>query len=417
MTFLLLLPPLLAQGSGGYLEARVHGYLGVEGTPVEAVERLRPELAHPLSDRVLVASTVSLALTQGRSLQEELERTLEASDLGPVLESMDCAWPQETNPSLRISELSDYLSVERLYLDAYLPHADLRLGRQAINWGSALMINPTDPFPQVLLTEPWAERSGVNALRATVPVGQQHQVQAVVGTDDVFQDPRFAGRGTANLLGTDVSLVGAWQPDVDRTLVGLDLRGTLGVGFWLEGALHLDTTGETDPYEELAVGVDYSFPVLDALVVQAQYYRNGNGSQDAVPMASSLEGTVEGPTCGGVALFDGAVASDPFAPVFTGTDYGLLSASLSINPSWSTSLLAFQNLGDGSALAVPMVSTYPRGWLELALAAQVPFSTWGDGGELHPSSQDLLLDTALGSADLSGLVPDATLIAWSRFSF
>ena len=47
-----------------------------------------------------------------------------------------------------------------------------------------------------------------------------------------------------------------------------------------------------DPYQDamagylgalligLAVGVDYSFPVLQTLVVGAQYYRNGSGATD-----------------------------------------------------------------------------------------------------------------------------------------
>ena len=51
--------------------------------------------------------------------------------------------------------------------------------------------------------------------------------------------------------------------------------------------------------EEVAVGIDYSWPVLDGLLVRAQYYRNGTGNTH--PPADSartpLNEAIEMPTC------------------------------------------------------------------------------------------------------------------------
>jgi len=420
MATLLLSAPAHAQEARGFVEVRAHASIGVDGEPIQVIERVRPEFSTEISDRVALSTTVEPGLTQGRNLQEELERTLSASDLGPILDALGCTWPEPDNPFLGVSGVDDYLRVERLYLDVYLPWADLRLGRQALQWGSAFLVNPTDPFPEVLLVEPWRPRAGVNSLRATVPIGDAHQVQAVVGTDDAFRKVRLAGRATVNALETDFSVVGAYREESSDGLVGLDIRGTLGVGFWVEGAVHL----REDPYEEIAVGVDYSFPVLDMLVVTGQYYRNGAGSKEIDPadLTSGISTAVEPPDCGDAGdLFETDAEPDPFAPFFSGRDYGLLSVMLAISPEVSATALWVQNLGDGSGLLVPMLSTFPTGWLEVSLVGQIPLSLWGDGGELHPATEDLVMSVDTGAdpieVDMNGLVPDATLILSTQVNF
>lgn len=415
-----------AQEAQGFAEVRAHYNLGVDGVPWELVERVRPSFYTAITERVVLSATVEATLHEGRDLQTEVARTLDESDLGPLLDLAGCEWPEEANEAFDINEASDYLSVDRLYLDTYLPFADVRVGRQAVNWGSALMVNPTDPFPEVLLTEPWKPRAGVNALRVTVPVGEFHQIQGVVGTNSALTKLRAAVRGTVNLGLTDVSVVGAYRQESEDGIVGMDVRGTLGVGFWAEGAAHLRTQDKGGPYEEIALGIDYSFPVLNTLVVSGQYYHNGAGAlEQTTPSAAAAFTAIEPPSCAGVDLFGAgdadAAAADPFAPFFSGTDYTMLSVALGVNESINVSGLWVQNLGDGSALAVPVVSMAPNGWLEVSASAQIPFSTWGDGGELHPSEDDLMLSFDTGGApltvDLSGLAADATFIVWTRVNF
>lgn len=417
----------------GFVEVRAQVQAGVEGNPLLMVERFRPTFAANLSDRVALSSTLELNLSQGRRTQTELQSLIEDSALGPALDAAQCTWPTEDNETLWVSELGDYLYVDRLYVDVYLPRTDIRAGRQALQWGSALMVNPSDPFPQVLLLTPWLPRAGVNSVRASVPLGEAHQLQAVVGADDDFRALRAAGRGTLNLFETDFSVVGAYRQGLteaaaDTAIAGLDIKGTLGVGFWLEGVVHLDLSeGPADPYSEVAVGLDYSFPVLEMLIVQAQYYRNGAGSAafDASSSTGGLADAVAMPTCTGVDLADalGAGADtaepDPFAPRFTGRDYLMSALSLGLTRDLSLSGAWVQNLGDGSGMVVPTVTVLPTGWLELGAAAQLPMSLTGESGELRPSDEDLVLSDPNGATllDLSGLVPTATFLVWTRASF
>lgn len=396
----------------GYSEVRAQAFVGVDGVPVAAVERLRPELSARLGERLLLSSTVELGFAQGRRTSDELRRTFDEAGLTPLLDAAGCTWLEPANELLGISVADDYLRVERLYVDAYLPFADVRIGRQALHWGSAVMVNPTDPFPEVLLTEPWRERAGVNAARVTIPLGDLRQVQAIVATNDAFTEPRLAGRASVNVLGADIAASGSWLPVDEAGLVGLDIKGTAGVGYWVEAALHV----RSELYEEVAVGIDYSFPVLESLVVSAQYYRNGGGGDDAV--ATPFDTGATGLVCEDPELFGTAEPADPFASTFRGRNYGLVSVGVGVVPELSASALWIQNFDDGTALAVPSVSWTPPGPVEVTAAAQLPLSVWGDGGELRPSADDLSLALP-GQAPVSfaGLVPDATFTVWTRLNF
>ncbi len=405
----------------GFAEVRAAYSVGADGVPWQMIERIRPELSADFSDRVRVSTTVEVAFSQGRRLQTEVQRTIDESDFGPLLELAGCEWPEPPkNEFLGIGDVQSYLRVERLYLDWYHPKFDLRVGRQALNWGSAVLINPTDPFPEVLLTEPWRPRSGVNAVRMTFPVSDTSQLQVVGAMDDALKHGRLAGRGTVNLLDTDVSLVGAYRGDSRTGLLGLDVRGTFGVGFWFEGAVHV---GGAKPYEELAVGVDYSVPVLETWVFAAQYYRNGSGDANPTSAVSGSMNTIQPPDCDideAEAMFEVA-EPDPFAPFTSGIDYGLVQTSLRFTPEIAVSGMMFQNLRDGTGIIVPVAQFKPLDWAEVSLSAQVPYR-FGDGGEIKPSDEDLMLNAELptgGSlhADLSGLAPDAVVSMWVRANF
>jgi hypothetical protein len=403
----------------GYAEVRGQALAGVDGVPVAAVERFRPTLGARLGERLFLSSTVELGFAEGRRTSDEVERTLDEAGLSPLLDAAGCSFPEPENDLLGVSTATDYLRVERLYLDAYLPFADVRVGRQAIHWGSALLVNPTDPLPEVLLTEPWRERAGVNAARVTVPLGELSQIQAVAAANDAFTSPRLALRASTNAIGADFALSGSWLPDDEAGLVGLDIKGTAVVGYWVEGALHLGEGVGTggglgeDIADEVAVGIDYSFPVLQALVVSGQYYRN-----DAAGGTGTLDLSTSGLSCSDPDLLAGkATSSDPFASSFTSKDYGLLSVSLGVTPDLSVSAAWIQNFDDGTAMGVPTVSYAPPGRFEVAASAQIPVSVWGDGGEFRPSDDDLTLSVpGMDPVSFAGLVPDATFTVWTRLN-
>lgn len=361
-----------AQESQGYAQLRAAYFAGVDGDALQLIEQVRPTFTTSLGERLKLAATVDLTLAQGRDRVEQYESA------------------------------SDYLEVSRLYLDAYSPLVDLRAGRQALHWGSAQFFNPTDPFPEVLLAEPWRQRRGVNAARAHLALSPLTDATAIVAVDDTLAETRAALRLRTNRWGADLALSGAWRGDADW-LAGADLRGTLGVGFWVEAAVR---PADGSVREEIAAGVDYSFPVFERLVVLAQYYRNGSGetSPDRYRRRAST------------------AAADPFAPFTLARDYLLASVLAQLTAEVSASLPVLQNLNDGTAIALPSLTWAALDWLELALGAQIPFSSWGGGGEFKPRPDDLVVDRDLGPlgpvrADLSGHIPTAVVTFWSRASF
>jgi hypothetical protein len=191
------------------------------------------------------------------------------------------------------------------------------------------------------------------------------------------------------------------------------------VGYWVESALHIEET----PWVEVVAGLDYSFPVADGLVVSGQYYLN-SADTPATGMSALTTG-IEAPDCGSSteALFGTPTETDAFGPMLSGTHYGLVSAGLNVMPELSVNMAWLQNFGDGSAFGLTTVSVMPTGWLDLSLSLQLPIQTWGDGGEFSPADEDLRIeqtfvegDTPL-VADFSGLVPDATVILWTRANF
>lgn len=411
---LLAAPTARAQEGQGFAELRLAWSPGAAGNKLQVVERARPTLQTSFGERFKLVATLEAGLAEGRNQTEELRRLLEAQGFGPLIAAAGLTWPARARTFFHVDGASDYLAVDRLYLDWYGERLDVRVGRQALHWGSAQFFNPTDPFPEVLLAEPWRPRAGVNAARAHLAFGGLTDATLVAAIDDALQTGRAALRLRTNRWGTDFALVGALRGGGDW-LAGLDVRGTAGVGFWLEAALH-PTGGSV--HEELALGVDYSFPVLEKLVLLAQLYRNGAGETDPDRYARSarLSG-IEGPCCGAPGTPFAAQKRDPFAPFTLARDYLLASAALQATPELTFTLAFLQNLDDGTAAALPTLTWAALDWLEVSLAAQVPLATWGSGGELKPRPQDLRLLLGGLTADLAGLVPAATLTCWTRASF
>lgn len=406
LTTLLLASHGHTQEVQGFADLRLALSPGATGEVWQLIERVRPTFSAELMERVTFVATIEAALAQGRHTETEISRALEAAGLRSTLDAAGYDWPRYENEALRIDRSADYLDVDRLHLDLYLGPADLRVGRQALNWGSAQFFNPTDPFPEVLLAEPWRPRRGVNAVRAHVPFGELHDVSLVVATNDTLDALRAAGRVRVNWLGTDFALVGAWRGDAESGLVGLDLRGTLELGWWIEAAYHFGDTS----YEELSAGVDYSFPVLERMTLLVQYYRNGAGSTNPTLLEVLPIQLGEAP------------GRDPFAPFVRGRDYLLASTSVLAEPELMFSLAALQNLNDGTGFVLTTVSYNLLDWLDVACTAQVPYLLWGDGGELRPRPEDLLVSIDVPSlgprtVDLRGLIPTASITFWSRANF
>ena len=385
----------------GYVEGRMAYQHDVDGVPWQSVERLRPTLEVEPHDRVRVVVTPQLAMVQGRyELDEAMTLLQEQAGSFLALGGCDLSVPD------RITSVHDVMTLERAYVDVYTPRADIRVGRQALNWGSAMFINPTDLFAQNLVAQPWQERQGVNALRVTVPFAA-HQVVAVAALDDDLDSGRFAVKPTFNMLGTDVAVVAAWNTDDDLPVVGWDLRGTLGVGWWVEGRTPLD---ERAPI--VSAGLDYSFPVLDRLYIAAQYTYDGTGvAPDEYSFGGGAAVGTDSLECDAI---DGVEAEEPTTSAAGGFTQGRHYALGSVQLGYETvsgGVTALVNAEDGSAMLLPTVGWAPGSAWSLNALVSVPLGS----GELSPGPELTSINEPL-ALDFSGFVPAWTVTAYVRYS-
>lgn len=176
-------------------------------------------------------------------------------------------------------------NLDRFFFTVKLKWADIFLGRQAIAWGSARVINTTDiiaPFSfNELDTE---ERRGVDAIRVRIPLGMMDELDLgyVAGADFSREKSAFFLRGKTYLWKTDLSLI--LMNFREHLMVGFDLSRSLGgAGIWLEAAyvspgfFNTDAPESSD-YFRASLGLDYNLKGGYYTFVE-YHYNSAGGSQ------------------------------------------------------------------------------------------------------------------------------------------
>jgi len=405
----------------GYVEAR-GTWTDAETTHWGATQRLRPTMKVYLWDRVSLKATGEARIDQGRydtgeflyAFEDVLPSDLSGENQLTYDELIDrCAWDLDIDRTY--DEVGDVLSLERLFLDVNLAAVDLRFGRQSVNWGSALFLNPSDIFQQVLIAEPWQERAGVDAARANIPVGDRATVTALVGALDNFSTYRGALKGTVNVGSTDISALGS--SDGSRHYAGLDLKGDLSgpvpLGWWVESIYQLDTGDVTGSAVKAAAGADYSFNVLNRLYVAAQVYFDSSGEIPALydwnsrydPSLSAIDG------CDDEDL--GRQLSFPEQPdeyrLTLGRWYALNILRLEATDNLMVTTTTVMNIADQTGLFFP-AAAYTIG-SRTTLNGGIQY-LYGSDGEFSPPDFQLQSN----GVDLSPLQPTVTALAWVRFN-
>ena len=249
-----------------------------------------------------------------------------------------------------------YHNLDRASVQFSTDFADISIGRDAIAWGSARIINPTDvvaPYTYDQLdTE---DRVGVDAVRVRIPVGVMGEVDTgyIAGTNFDFDKSAVFLRTLLNAAETDFSiLLLEFQRDL---LVGLDVaRGIGGAGFWLETAYVFTEPFDDEPdaaadYLRTSVGLDYSFGGETYAFIE--YHFNGAGAKRPQNYLTNLERSAY--TRGGVYL----LGRHYFAPGFTHQLTPLVSVSgqllfnLSDPSTWVAPQIAY-NIAEDIHLAV-----------------------------------------------------------------
>ena len=237
-----------------------------------------------------------------------------------------------------------YHNLDRASVQFSTEFADFSIGRDAIAWGSARIINPTDvvaPYTYDQLdTE---DRVGVDAIRVRIPVGVMGEVDTgyIFGNEFNFDKSAVFLRTQLNAAETDFSiLLLEFQRDL---LVGLDIaRGIMGAGFWLETAYVLmmpfDEPDASENYLRTSIGLDYSFGGETYAFIE--YHFNGAGAKSPKNYLTNLDQSAY--TRGGVYL----LGRHYLAPGFT----------RQLTPLVSFSGQMLFNLSDPSTWVAPQIA-------------------------------------------------------------
>jgi hypothetical protein len=235
-----------------------------------------------------------------------------------------------------------YQNLDRLTITVKTSFADISFGRQAIAWGSARLINPTDilaPFAFDELDK--EERTGVDAVRVRVPLGSLDELDLGLVAGDRFEAGTSAAylRGKVHVLKTDLA---ALVMDFRRhLLLGLDVSRSIGgAGAYLDAAFvvpdaFLKGAAGARDYFRVSAGADYTF--TSELSGFAEYHFSSAGAARPADYLS-LPGTVP--------FRDGAV-------YLLGRHYLSLGSTWQITPLLPFTGLVIANLGDGSVVLAP----------------------------------------------------------------
>lgn len=244
-----------------------------------------------------------------------------------------------------VGSVGIYHNLDRASVQFSTDFADFSIGRDAIAWGSARIVNPTDiiaPYTYDQLdTE---DRVGVDAIRVRIPIGAMGEVDTgyIFGPDFKFDKSAVFLRTQLNAVETDFSiLLLEFQKDM---LVGLDVaRGIGGAGFWLETAYVFaepfdDEPNTMDNYLRASIGLDYSFGGETYTFIE--YHFNGASATEPENFLTNLERPAY--TRGGVYLL--------------GTHYLAPGFTRQLTPLISLSGQILFNLSDPSTWIAPQIA-------------------------------------------------------------
>jgi len=233
-----------------------------------------------------------------------------------------------------------YQNLDRLNLSIRTGSADIYIGRQAIAWGSARTINPTDviaPYSFDQLDS--EERIGVDAIRLRIPIGFMGEFDAgyLFGEDFEAKNSAFYLRGKFYTAKTDFSLLALGFRE--NLLIGFDMtRAIGGAGFWFESAyvlpnaLNKNISSNENNYFRSTIGFDYS--LTDKTYGFIEYHYNQPGSNNIKDYLTISSET---------AYFDGSV-------YFKAQHYLIPGVTYQISPLIIFSGQTIWNLNDNSLL-------------------------------------------------------------------
>ena len=232
-------------------------------------------------------------------------------------------------------------NLDRAFVTLSPPFADFYIGRQPLSFGVARAVNPTDIFMPFTFTElDKEEKTGVDALRARVPLGDMGELDVGVVFGHECDPKKSAAFLNAKVyvLKTDLTLMNiAFQ---ENMLFGVNLaRAVWEAGFYLEAAYTfaglLNEPQPEQDYFRLSTGLDYHFS--KGVYVFLEYHFSGASQGSPENYLTQL---------GETAFQEGGV-------YLLGRHYLIPGISYEITPLLTADAEVLINVGDGSALFAP----------------------------------------------------------------
>lgn len=268
-------------------------YIGVSGMP----ENMTFDGSEPYKPQELVQQSLRLRLFYKPALstgsgQVDWFSAETAWQVSPTVSRNPSTMSTLFTPSLndyRITDFKDTLyttpdgilsfphSFDRLNVTFSLPFMDIFVGRQAISFGAAKFLNPTDVFSPLSFQDiNREEKVGVDAVRVKFPIGEMSELDAgyLFGSDGRFSKSAAFLRAKFALWETDFTLMLVeYQYNL---LAGLSIERAIGgAGVWLEAAYTADGVLEgrksNDDNFRLSAGADYNFADAN-LVLFGEYH-------------------------------------------------------------------------------------------------------------------------------------------------
>ena len=257
------------------------------------VNRLRLNLSYAVTDSLSFAFAYDFTprIQDPLLFSQPLIAVGTASSRYRVADLDSPIYPSEDDP---VGSVGVYHNLDRASVQFSTDFADISVGRDAIAWGSARIINPTDVIaPYTYDQLDTEDRVGVDAIRVRIPVGVMGEVDTgyIFGNNFNFGKSAVFLRSQLNAAETDFSvLLLEFQKNL---LVGLDItRGIGGAGSWLEMAYVFakpfdDEPNTSDNYLRTSVGLDYSFGGETYAFIE--YHFSGAGATEPENFLTNLD--------------------------------------------------------------------------------------------------------------------------------
>lgn len=249
-------------------------------------------------------------------------------------------------------------SLDRAYVDFYFPGLDLTIGKQRVAVGVSYLWAPLDLFNRVNIFEPREEKPGVNALKMYIPIGKTSSLTGVFAPEEDFHSSKSGLRAKTLIKGVDIGLSLIRYGLRDQTIYGLDLRGEIGIGWWLEAGYF--TSPEADDMK-IVLGFDYTFPFKRGIYWINEFFYDESGVKDSTQYD-----------------FDRLLAGDRFT---LARQYYFSALQYPFTEFLSASLTYIGNWTDGSTIISPGLGYEIA--QNVSLATGIFFLTGKKGGEFN----------------------------------